>query len=76
MAFAARWLLVIAVGFLAFPVLFVLWNGPDAQLGYVGGTMMMLFVQFISPYAFWKIPIGVGTIVAVVWHAASRLKSS
>lgn len=76
MAFVARWLLAIAVCFLAFPVLFVLWNGPDARLGYVGGMMMMLFVQFISPYAFWKIPICIGTILALGWHPALRLKSS
>ncbi|MDI1295585.1 MAG: hypothetical protein PSY12_06810 [bacterium] len=76
MAFVARWLLVIAICFLVFPIVFVLWHGPDAQLGYAGGMMMMLFVQFISPFGLWKIPIGVGTILALGWQAVLRLKSS
>ena len=68
MSFVGRWLLMVVVCFLIFPVVFVLWNGPDAQLGYAGGMMMMFFVQFISPFAFWKISIGIGTILALGWH--------
>lgn len=76
MAFVGRWLLMVAGCFLIFPVVFVLWNGPDDQLGYAGGMMMMFFVQIISPYAFWKIPIGIGTILALGWHLSLRLKSN
>ncbi len=76
MLLVARWLLLAAICLLVFPVVFVLWNGPDARLGYVGGMMVMLFIQFIGPHALWKIPIGISTILALGWHLSVRLKSN
>lgn len=76
MALVGRWLLTVAVCFLLFPVVFILWHGPDNQFGYVGGAMLMFFLQFASPYAFWKIPLAVGTVLGVGWHIVVRLRSS
>ena len=76
MALMGRWLLAVVVCFLLFPVAFILWNGPDNQFGYVGGMILMLFLQFASPYSFWKIPLGIGTALALGWHIAVCLRSS
>ena len=68
MAFAGRWLVSVTIMFVLFPVAFVLWSGPDADFGLLGGMILMMFLQFISPYDLWMIPLGVGTGVALGWH--------
>jgi hypothetical protein len=75
MAFAGRWLAVMAVAFVMFPVAFVLWNGPDADVGLLGGMVLMMFLQFISPLDLWLIPFGAGTVIALAWHVVARRKA-
>ena len=68
MIFVLRWLASLAVAFLLFPVAFILWNGPDAQFGYLGGIVIAMFGQFFSPGHLWLIPLAAGTVLALVWH--------
>ena len=73
MAFMRRWFIATMGAFLLFPIVFVLWNGSDADFGLVGGMIQMVFIQFISPYNLWTVPLVFGTAVALGWHvAASR----
>lgn len=76
MALIVRWLLAAVACFLIFPVAFVLWKGPDNQFGYAGGMFLMLFLQFSSPYSFWKIPLAIGTALGLGWHIAACLRLS
>jgi hypothetical protein len=39
--FETRWLIAVAAGFLLFPVIYVLWIGPDDSFGYVGGMLLI-----------------------------------
>lgn len=63
MEFVGRWLVAVGVAFVLFPVLFIAWNGPDADFGLVGGMVLMMFLQFISPYDLWLIRLGIGITV-------------
>ena len=76
MAFVGRLILAVAVAFILFPIAFALWNGPDAKAGWLGGVIMMLFVQFISPFDLWRIPLAAGTAGAVGWEVFSRWRAS
>ena len=64
-----RWVIAVALAFLLFPVAFIVWNGPDATFGHLGGIVLMLFMQFISPLQLWLIPLAVGTVAGLAWHA-------
>jgi hypothetical protein len=66
--FVGRWLLSLLVAFLLFPIAYVILHGPDADFGWLGGMIMMAFLQFISPYQLWLYPLCGGTIAAGFWH--------
>lgn len=68
MGLIARSMIARSTAFVIYPILFVLWNGPDRDYGYIGGVVMMMFVEFISPYHLWVTPLVIGCVVAVGWH--------
>ena len=69
-------LISIVSAFLLFPVAFSLWHGPDAIAGWAGGMIWMFFIQFISPYYLWLIPLGTGTFVGVCWELVGNRRAS
>lgn len=71
LTFLARWLISLAIAFILFPVVFVLWNGPDADFGLAGGMTMMFVLQFISPNALWVIPLSLAALAALAWQGVS-----
>ncbi len=76
MALIRRWLMALAGAFILFPVGTVLWHGPDADFGLLGGVVVMVFLQFISPFDLWLIPLVAGTVVAFAWHLLAKRKDS
>jgi len=76
MAFVGRWLLALVGAYLLFPVVIVLWNGPDSDFGLVGGIVIFFFVQFISPYGYWAFPFIAGAVVAIAWQAIVNRNAS
>ena len=76
MTFLGRWFASVCAAFVCFPVVFVLIHGPDAEWGFTGGMMLMAFMQFLSPYNLWQIPLGVGTALAIAWHATAHWKAN
>ena len=76
MIFALRWLAATAAAFILFPIVFILWSGPDAQFGYVGGMVIALFGQFFSPQMLWRIPLAAGTLLALAWHFWARRRAA
>lgn len=71
-----RWLAAVAACFLLFPVAFAVVKGPDEHAGFLGGIMWMMFIQFISPFRLWMIPLCVGTAIAVAWHFIAKARTS
>ncbi len=76
MALIRRWLATLTGAFMLFPVGFVLWHGPDADFGLLGGVALMAFLQLISPYDLWLIPLGAGTVIAFAWHFLAKRNDS
>jgi hypothetical protein len=72
--FILRSLVSLMGAFLLFPVGFVLSRGGLEDGEFLAGVVFMFFVQFISPFDFWIIPVMGGLFAAVVWQlfAVSR----
>jgi hypothetical protein len=68
MTFIERWLASVVLAFLLYPVALVLWHGPDRDFGFGGGIILMMFIQFISPFGLWRVPLAAGTAAAFAWH--------
>ena len=75
MKFLERWVVTTALAFILFPILFVLWRGPDNEFGYVGAMEIMLGAQFMSPLELWRIPLVAGLAVALIWQFLAWRKS-
>jgi hypothetical protein len=75
MTFGTRWLAAVVAAFALFPIAVVVWNGPDADFGFVGGIILMAFLQFVSPYCLWFIPLAAGTTVAAGWQILANKRS-
>ncbi|MDG2532264.1 hypothetical protein P6144_01265 [Sphingomonas sp. HITSZ_GF] len=69
-------MIALAGAFLAFPLGFVLWMGGLAPDEIVAGAFLMFFLQFMSPYQLWLIPLGVGVFAGLLWnHFAGASKA-
>lgn len=76
MTFFIRWLVSVVICFLVFPIIIVIWRGPDADFGYIGGAVLIFFLQFTGHRGLWLIPIGIGTFSALFWHFLNSKKRS
>ena len=75
MAFIGRWLAATALAFVLFPVAFVLSNRPDGDFGLLDAIVIMMFLQFLSPFNLWLIPLWGGTGLAVAWQVLAPRKA-
>ena len=75
MTFMGRWLAAEAIAFIVFPVAFALWQGPHLKYEFFDGMLVVLFLQFMSPWL-WLVPFAIGTGVAVAWQIISEWKAS
>jgi hypothetical protein len=66
--FGTRVAIALAIAFLAFPFLWVLWHGNTEPDGVLACALFMFFLQFISPYGLWTIPLVLGLVAACLWH--------
>ncbi|WEJ99343.1 MAG: hypothetical protein P0Y59_20805 [Candidatus Sphingomonas phytovorans] len=63
-----------AIAFTVFPLFFVLltWRGDSEGIDeFVALVIVMFFIQFISPFHFWVIPLGMGSLAATLWWLAN-----
>lgn len=69
--FALTILTTLGIAFALFPFFFVLltWDGDsEGTGGFLASVRMMFFIQFISPFHLWIVPLGLGSLAALLWR--------
>jgi hypothetical protein len=69
--FALTLLITLGTAFTLFPFFFVLltWGGDsEGTGGFFASVTMMFFIQFVSPFHLWIVPLGLGSFAALLWR--------
>jgi hypothetical protein len=67
-------LLTLTIAFVSFPFLFVFftWRGESEGLeGFLAAGVLMFFIQFISPFHLWVMPLIMGSLAALLLRLAN-----
>lgn len=71
LSFTARYALCLLIGFMLYPISFVLFTS-GFNSAFSASVVMMIFLQFISPLHLWVWPVAGAFIAAIAWEISRK----